>query len=101
MPHEKPQPGAGVIAVLVIVRGRVQGVGFRWFVQQAATRERVAGYVRNLPGGEVEVLAQGTSDAVEALVAAVRQGPSFSRVDGIDRREVAPEEGLDRFEVRY
>lgn len=83
------------------VGGRVQGVGFRYFVTRAARRAGVRGWVRNLPDGDVEVLAQGRQDALETLVAEVRQGPRHSRVDRCAVERQASEERFDSFEVRY
>lgn len=81
-------------AIRVVASGRVQGVGFRWFVREEARRAGVDGWVRNLPDGTVEVLAAGTPDSVNALVRAVRRGPSAARVDVLNvlpaGGEVAP-----------
>ena len=53
----------------------MQGVGFRWFVRERARARGIAGWVRNLPDGCVELAAEGSSEALSALVAAVREGP--------------------------
>lgn len=90
-----------MVSVYLRVGGRVQGVGFRWHVRRAALRHRVAGYVRNLPDGDVEVAAEGPGEAVEALVDAVRSGPSGSRVERLDRRELDAPRGYEGFEVRF
>jgi acylphosphatase len=58
------------------VSGRVQGVGFREFTRRTAQRLGLGGWVRNLAGGEVEVVADGERQALEALVSAVSRGPS-------------------------
>jgi acylphosphatase len=73
----------------VIVRGRVQGVGYRAFVADEAMRRGIAGWVRNRRDGTVEALFAG---AVEAMIEACRQGPWGARVNGIEQREGAPEE---------
>ena len=93
---------AGTRALRLILRGRVQGVGFRWFVHQAAERCGVSGWVRNLPDGGVEVLAEGVADAVEGLVRAVKSGPRFSRVDTVEQEDVEPTGAAanGRFEIR-
>ena len=67
-----------------VVHGDVQGVGFRWFVVDAARPLGLRGWVRNLPDGSVEVTAEGEGDALEALAVAVRQGPRGARVAGVD-----------------
>lgn len=64
-----------------VVRGRVQGVGFRASCGREATRLGLAGSVRNLPDGSVEVVAEGPADAVAELIAWCRQGPRFAQVD--------------------
>ena len=68
---------------MAIVRGRVQGVGYRWFVQREAARLRLDGWVANRSDGGVEVVAEGASEDLELLVATLREGPS-----GADVREV-------------
>ncbi|NUQ21327.1 MAG: acylphosphatase [Gemmatimonadaceae bacterium] len=65
----------------VRIAGRVQGVGFRWFVREEARRLQLAGWVRNLPSGEVELMAEGPRDALDALARAVGQGPPGARVE--------------------
>jgi acylphosphatase len=62
------------------IEGRVQGVGFRAFVERAAARHGIDGWVRNRRDGGVEVLARGTPSAIDALVAACETGPTGSRV---------------------
>jgi len=78
----------------VTVRGKVQGVGFRWFVREAARRAHVAGWVRNTRDGSVEVRAAGPSNALAALLEAVRRGPPRARVDGIEQHTVDEDEPL-------
>jgi acylphosphatase len=67
--------------VHALVKGRVQNVGFRMFVLQAAERLRLSGWVQNLPDGGVELEAEGDDQAIDALIAQVRQGPRMARVD--------------------
>ena len=87
------------IARIVFVHGRVQGVGFRWFATQRADELGVAGWVRNRYDGSVEAWCEGEPAAVEALLDALREGPRFARVDGVDVREREPK-GLAGFETR-
>lgn len=75
----------------VIVRGRVQGVGFRYGVAARARSLGLGGLVRNLPDGTVEAFIEGPRDRVESLVAWCRHGPSGARVDGVEAMEVPPE----------
>jgi acylphosphatase len=71
-------------AARLVARGRVQGVGFRWFTQSAARALGLAGWVRNRRDGTVEVEVRGERAAVEALVERLRQGPSGSGVSAVD-----------------
>ena len=71
-----------------IVSGRVQGVGFRAFVADAARTEGVSGWVRNLPDGSVEVHAEGDAEAVGRLEWRLWQGPSHARVDDVVAEDV-------------
>ena len=66
-----------------VISGRVQGVGFRHFVQSVAVRESVVGWVRNLDDGRVETAAAGDTGAMERFERAIRQGPPASRVDHV------------------
>ena len=83
-----------------IVRGRVQGVGFRWFVEREAHILQVAGWVRNNADGTVEVLAQGTSDQLAGLRSRLQQGPRAARVDDVEVSEAEPVAELASFQVR-
>ena len=88
-------------AVRYIVRGRVQGVGFRWFVMREAARLDLAGYVRNRPDGTVEVVAQGAVAALASLESALRHGPPAARVDGVDKSNLSHQVDLPKpFDVR-
>ena len=84
-----------------LVKGRVQGVGFRWFVIDEAERLGLAGWTRNLANGSVEVLAQGEPDSIESLAGLLRQGPASARVDTVLRGEAEVEAGLKGFRVRH
>ena len=67
----------------VLVTGLVQGVGFRWHVREAARRLDLAGWVLNRPDGSVEVVAEGSDDAIAKLRATIEQGPRGARVDDV------------------
>ena len=67
----------------VLATGLVQGVGFRWFVRETARRHDLAGWVLNRPDGGVEVMAEGHAEAIEALRAAVSDGPPGARVEAV------------------
>jgi acylphosphatase len=90
--------------VHVLVHGRVQGVGFRAWVQHHAELHRLKGWVRNRRDGAVEAVFSGPSKEVEAVLAACRRGPAGARVDRVETAEegasmaVRPASG--RFELR-
>jgi acylphosphatase len=85
-----------------LVRGRVQGVGFRDFVQREATALGLAGYVRNATGGRaVEVVAEGPRGALERLLAALRRGPPMAYVEGVDAAWGPAGGDLAGFAVRH
>jgi acylphosphatase len=75
------------------VHGRVQGVGFRYFVQQRAAELRIDGYTRNLDDGRVEVFAQGTMQQLQELSGFLWKGPRLADVRGVEELEAAPEGG--------
>ncbi len=66
-----------------VVQGRVQGVGFRQYVQQSAAHLQIVGFCRNLRSGDVEVVAEGVKGALEALLVSLNVGPTMSRIDNI------------------
>ena len=66
------------------VYGFVQGVGFRYFVKRNALRLGLSGYAKNLPDGSVEVLAEGSKDALLKLLKYLREGNSYSQVERVD-----------------
>jgi len=78
------------VARRFVISGRVQGVGFRWFTREAADREGVHGWVRNLPDGRVEANAEGDADALERFERALRHGPRGARVDEVEVDAIAP-----------
>src|ERR1700761_8195768 len=82
-----------------VVRGRVQGVGFRWFVEREAHILGIAGWVRNNSDGSVEVLAQGTDDQLSGLRSRMRQGPRAARVDGVEEVKAKPLTNISSFRI--
>jgi acylphosphatase len=82
-----------------IVHGRVQGVGFRWFVEREAHILGIAGWVRNNPDGSVEVLAMGTRDQLSGLHSRLREGPRAARVDDVEELEAELIAGLTSFRI--
>jgi acylphosphatase len=84
-----------------LIQGRVQGVGFRWFVQREASELDLRGWVRNTEEGEVEVVASGSAEDLAKLRASLRRGPRGSRVDRLVERhlEESEAEGLRSFRI--
>ena len=86
--------------VRAVVRGDVQGVGFRAATAHEARRASVAGWVRNLRDGSVEVEAEGPPKAVDALITWLRRGPSLARVTAVEIDDSLPPAGLEGFTIR-
>jgi acylphosphatase len=83
-----------------VVRGRVQGVGFRDFVWRRARFLGLTGYVRNLPDGRsVEVVAEGEREALEQLLDYLREGPRGARVDAVDAEWGQPSDRYPNFGI--
>jgi acylphosphatase len=78
------------VARKFLIRGDVQGVGYRFFAQRAAARHQVVGYVRNLPDGSVESLAEGTANSVEAFKHDLATGPQWAVVTQIEELVLEP-----------
>lgn len=75
--------------VRYVVRGRVQGVGFRWFVLRQAERLGIHGWARNLSDGGVEVVADATTEHLATLETALRRGPVAARVDSVEKTDLS------------
>jgi acylphosphatase len=86
-----PQQGHAVVRH-VLVRGRVQGVGFRAWAEHTALQRGLEGWVRNRRDGAVEALFVGSAEAVAGVIAACRHGPRGAQVDALDQRDGTPEE---------
>jgi acylphosphatase len=84
-----------------LIQGRVQGVGFRWFVQREASELALRGWVRNTEDGHVEVVAAGDAEYLDELRTSLRRGPRGSRVDRIDEHTLTESEaeGLTNFSI--
>ena len=78
-----------------LIQGRVQGVGFRWYVQREAGQRDLRGWVRNTEEGEVEVLASGPAEDLAELRASLRRGPRGARVDRLVEHQLAETEADD------
>jgi acylphosphatase len=78
------------VARKFLIRGDVQGVGYRFFAQRAAARHQVVGYVRNCPDGTVEALVEGPASSVEAFKQDLATGPQWSVVDQLEEINLDP-----------
>ncbi len=81
------------------MRGRVQGVGFRFFAERAAREFGIRGWVRNLPDGSVETLAVAEDEALQRYLDRLGKGPLGSRVDGVDVTEVPEPPQVSSFDI--
>ena len=88
-----------LVARRLIISGRVQGVGFRYFTQEAAAREGVTGWVCNLPDGRVEAYVEGESEAVTRVERALRQGPRGARIAQVEVDIEEPSGAYSGFEI--
>ena len=92
--------GEGPAARRYLVRGRVQGVGFRYFALESARDVGLVGFARNLPDGRVEVLAQGEPAALAQLEERLLRGPALARVDELHTEDASPEPHRSGFDIR-
>lgn len=88
-------------AKMITVRGRVQGVGFRYFAQEAAQECELTGWVRNTADGAVEIFAQGTRERLQQFIDRMRAGTRYSRVDHVDVAPAAVSDQYTSFRIRY
>lgn len=92
---------SGQKRVDAIVKGRVQGVGFRYFVQREATKLALRGEVKNLPNGNVRVIAEGEEPALHKLMQKLHEGPSMSHVQAVVINWENDLNQYQRFEISY
>ena len=90
-----------MVAKSFIVTGRVQGVGFRWYVQRRAKSLELTGWVRNLPDGTVEVLAEGPEAALASLESLLEKGPAGSMVKEVQSRLAEVSGRFYDFDITY
>jgi acylphosphatase len=88
-----------VAAYRFLVQGRVQGVGYRYFVLRQAEALGVAGYARNRADGTVEVVAEASEETLRDFEGRLREGPAFARVEGLERATITPR-GDQGFHIR-
>lgn len=95
----EPDPKS-ISCIKGLVTGRVQGVGFRYFVLCQARSAELSGYVRNLNDGRVEFLLQGSNDAVTTVIEKIHRGPQYSQVLDVKLNTEQPTEFLNEFQIR-
>lgn len=90
-----------MIQLQIIVSGKVQGVGYRYYTQMKAIQFGITGWVRNLREGGVEILASGSKENLEKFIDEVRRGNPFSTVDHIEVNEIENTETYKSFAIKY
>jgi acylphosphatase len=93
--------GKEIVRVRVLAGGRVQGVAYRFYAEKYAGLLGITGWIRNLPDGRVEVLAEGAAGSVETFLDRLREGPSLARVETFDVRREPPEGEFRDFRVVF
>ena len=89
------------LEIHAIVKGWVQGVGFRFFAERSANQLGIKGWVRNLYNGDVEILAQGSKDSLEKYISALQQGPRSARVKEVEVEWRNPTQKFEYFSITY
>lgn len=89
-----------VVQKHVFISGRVQGVGFRYFIQQNAADLNLKGWAKNLADGRVEVVISGNSDRIEQMINKLKEGPSFARVHDLEVNSESTDD-FSGFSIRY
>jgi acylphosphatase len=85
----------------IIVKGVIQGVGYRFFTVERANRFNIRGYVKNLANSNVEVVAEGDEGAIKGFVEELRIGPTSAHVTGVEVEWSDSEFGFSNFDIRY
>jgi acylphosphatase len=88
-------------SVHIVISGMVQGVGFRYFVQHHARQLGLTGWVRNLPNGRVEIMAEGNRDFVESFIVYVQRGPHSAVVSNAEVMWKEPGGQFESFDITY
>ncbi len=85
----------------LVAKGRVQGVGFRYFVQATAIKRGLLGWVRNLNDGNVEMELQGPDGFIEDFYKVIKKGNFFSKVEELEMEEIEVDIDCNKFKVKY
>jgi acylphosphatase len=99
-PGENPEPAGADARLEAVVRGRVQGVGFRWFVVKEAGRLGLGGWVANEADGTVRCVAEGSKPALDAFLEALREGPRGAVVGSVTEQWLPATSRFEGFGVR-
>jgi acylphosphatase len=89
------------VAVQILVKGMVQGVGFRYFAMRQANQLGVTGYVKNLVSGDVEIVVEGEREIVDHFKRILKEGPSYGIVEDLVVKELPYENKYSRFSVEF
>ncbi|MCX6346849.1 MAG: acylphosphatase [Actinobacteria bacterium] len=84
----------------LVIEGRVQGVGMRYFAYTRAIKYNISGFVKNTPDGNVEIVCSGESAEMDKFIAEIKKGPSFSFISDVRINET-PQNDFKNFEIRY
>lgn len=85
----------------ITVKGRVQGVGFRQFAKEKARDHSIKGWVKNMPDGTVQAVAQGEEKDLETFIDYLKTGPSMARVNNLSKYKTNNLSDFDKFSVNY
>lgn len=85
----------------IIVRGKVQGVGFRFFTQQKASLNGITGWVKNKSDCSVEIDAEGDKDSISSFIDAIKKGSPFSKIEEIKIKQLPPLKNNTSFKINY
>lgn len=85
----------------LVLSGRVQGVGFRYFAEVRASRYNIKGYVKNTYENMVEIVCQGDQDSLDKFILEVKRGPSFSHITNFNMEEIKDSPIYNTFEIKY
>ena len=100
MASSEPDPSRSTARIDAVVRGRVQGVGFRWFVSRIGSRLELAGWVANDADGSVRVVAEGAPSALDELIEALERGPAGASVTDVAVSRSAATGSFSGFSIR-
>lgn len=90
-----------MVRYYMVVEGRVQGVGFRYFCQMNALKHSITGWARNLENGMVELEIQGSEASISKFILLVKEGNRFIRVDDYSTKKISLSENENNFKIKY